>query len=144
MFRKIIIRFIFFCVVCVAQAFPSIDEPSLGKNDITDKEIPEKISSEPEAIKICSARFPQIPHDIANDFENSTMVFEAGTRNVPGVRCFIGCMAKTLMPETVEESGKINVEKIPQLLRSKDQSVDDEMYFVIENLLKILFFSVDT
>lgn len=140
MFRKIIILFIFFCVVCLAEAFPSIDEPSLGKNDITDKSIPEKILTEPEAMKICFEKFPQIPLEISNDFENSTMVFEAGTRNVPGVRCFIECMAKTLMPEAVEESGKINVEKIPRLVRSKNQSVDDEMYFVIENLLKILYF----
>lgn len=109
MFRKLFIFYLFYLGV---HGFPSFGKLS-GKlaNSVPEITVSKSRQTEVDAAKNCSQKFPEVPHDLATNVREAGKIFKAGEENLPSVRCFIACVAKTLLH--VEEDGKINFEKLP-------------------------------
>lgn len=111
MLRKIFVL----CLFCfVVKGFPSHEEVKGNIIELAEKiadKISDGTSKKDEATKLCRAQFPEVPA-YKDDFENRDKMFQAASDNLPGARCFIGCMSKTLDPQIFDSNGEIIIEKI--------------------------------
>lgn len=111
MFRELFILYLF-CYV--AQSFASVEDKHEPHDSFDNSIIQERrkahLAQTKANFKTCHAEVPELPHDLIDDPDDWTKLYNAAEEHVPGARCFVNCMTKFDEPTLFDANGRLNLE----------------------------------